>query len=186
MQKDLPLAHPLPPRLAFAQISSRYRLATKADSFQWIDRRPVMQYIGWHSSAFGLCSFALSLALPLSPSPAFLSRFPSIVLYVLARVHVPVPLSKYIYSPSRTRTSPAVVYVCVRMQIRTRHAFAREAWIERRKSTVAARSEAALRFDRGHGEFFVTNQEREQASNQTSERERERGREEGGIIIYFG
>lgn len=52
--------------LALAQISSRYRLATKADSFQWIDRRPVMQYIGWHSSAFGLCSFALSLAFPRS------------------------------------------------------------------------------------------------------------------------
>jgi len=100
-----------------------------------------------------------------SPSPAFLSRFP-LSLYVLARVHVPVPLSKYIYSPSHTpRAPPAVAYVCVRMQIRTRHAFAREAWIERRKSTVAARSEATFRFDRG--EFFVTNRERER------ERERE-------------
>lgn len=126
-----------------------------------------MQYIGWHSSAFGLCSFALSPALV--PVTRVSVSFPSIVLYVLARVHVPVPLSKYIYSPSRTRAPPAVAYVCVRMQIRTRHAFAREARIERRKSTVAARSGAVLRFDRGHGEFFVTNRERKEEREKEGE-----------------
>jgi len=82
-----------------------------------------MQYIGWHSSAFGLCSFTLSLAFPRprplpppppAPSPLalvlilvtlhFCLSFPSIVLYVLTRVS-PMYLCPWVntfISPLRT------------------------------------------------------------------------------------